>query len=519
MGKISLSKWIIIFTVVSASMLQLIDTSIVNVTLSDMMGNLGATLTQIGWVVTGYAAANVVMIVLSGWLSYKLGRKNYFTGCIILFTLASFFCGNAHTIAELILFRIIQGFGGGGLLSTAQSILIESFPREDIGMANAIFGMGVIIGPAIGPTLGGYITDHLSWNWVFFINIPIGILATVLSLLFIQNSKEKFKAGRIDWLAFALLTAAIFSMQTVLENGEREDWFSTNYITILVIVSVLATFFFIWRQLVVESPILDLKLLKHYRFSVGIFFAFMRGFGQYASLFIIPVFCQNILGYTAEQTGWLLMPGSIAAAIAMPIVGRLMKVKKLSPIWLAAAGFVFYIIFLRMVSDMNLSTGADDFFWPIVIRGIGGGFLFSPMVSLTVYDLKNVEMPQGTAFLNMARQLGGSFGIAIMTTFITIRTVYHSNILHQDVSMYNGPSVHRLHMLTNLFKSKGFGQHSSIIHALTLMQQQVEQQARLLSYSDAFYIVCIFFVIMLPLLLLFVRRKKQAEREEYLVHG
>ncbi len=489
-------------------MLQLIDTSIVNVTLSDMMGNLGATLMQIGWVVTGYAVANVVMIVLSGWLSYKLGRKNYFTGCIILFTVASFFCGNAHTITELIIFRIIQGFGGGGLLSTAQSILIESFPREDIGMANAIFGMGVIIGPAIGPTLGGYITDHLSWHWVFFINIPIGIAATILSLSFIKNSREKFKTGHFDWLAFVLLVAAIFSIQTVLENGEREDWFSTTYITALTVVSILAAIFFIWRQLTTESPILDLKLLKYYRFSTRIFFAFMRGFGQYASIFIIPVFCEEILGYTAEQTGWLLMPGSIAAGLAMPVVGRLMKIKKLSPILLAATGFVLYIIFLEMVSGMTLSTSADNFFWPIVIRGIGGGFLFSPMVSLTVYDLKNVEMPQGTAFLNMARQLGGSFGIAIMTTFITVRTVYHSSILHQYVTNYSNPAIRRLHSFIDLYSAKGFEQHAAKLHALALLQRQVEEQARLLSYNDAFYIVGVFFMICLPLLLLFVRRNK-----------
>src|SRR5690348_3388129 len=305
MAKITVSKWVVIFTVVSASMLQLIDTSIVNVTLSDMMGNLGATFSEIGWVVTGYSAANVIMIVLSGWLGFKLGRKNYFTGSIVLFTVASFLCGNAHSVGELIIFRIIQGLGGGGLLSTSQSILVESFPREDLSMANAIFGMSVVIGPAFGPTIGGYITDHLTWHWVFFINIPVGILAMILSILFIKEPPESINTGKMDWLAFCLLVTGIGSLQVVLENGQREDWFSSTYITVLAAAAVLGGLLFIWREVSVKSPILNLRLLRYKRFGVGAFFAFMRGFGQYGSIFIIPVFCQSLLGYTAEQTGLL----------------------------------------------------------------------------------------------------------------------------------------------------------------------------------------------------------------------
>ncbi|MEP6647593.1 MAG: DHA2 family efflux MFS transporter permease subunit, partial [Saprospiraceae bacterium] len=225
MAKITLDKWIVIVTVVSASLLQLIDTSIVNVTLTQMMGNLGASLGDIGWVVTSYAAANVIMITMSGWLAAKFGRKTYFTASIILFTIASIFCGTSTTITQLIIFRIIQGIGGGGLLATSQAILIETFPKEEIGMANAIFGMGVIIGPSIGPTLGGYITDHLSWHWVFFVNVPIGIAATILSIIYIKESKHFTKIGKLDWLALALLIIFIGALQVILEKGESEDWF------------------------------------------------------------------------------------------------------------------------------------------------------------------------------------------------------------------------------------------------------------------------------------------------------
>jgi DHA2 family multidrug resistance protein len=509
MKQSSLHKGVIIFTVVSASMLQLIDTSIVNVTLSEMMGNLGATFSEIGWVITGYAAANVIMIVLSGWLGFKLGRKNYFTGSIILFTITSFLCGNAHTVGELIFFRIIQGLGGGGLLSTSQTILVESFPREDLGMANAIFGMSVVLGPAFGPTLGGYITDHFSWHWVFYINIPIGILATILAILFIEEPEENILTGKMDWIAFALLTVGIGSLQVVLENGEREDWFSSHYITMLSIAALIGGALFIWRELRVDSPILNLKLLRYHRFGVGAFFAFMRGFGQYGSIFIIPVFCQNLLGYTAEQTGLLLLPGSLTSGIFMPVVGQLMKKTRISPILLAAFGFTTYIAFLWLLSGMDANTGPSDFLLPIILRGVAGGFLFIPLTTITLYDLRNVEMPQGTAFLNTARQLGGSFGIAIMATFLTTRSAFHEARLNMDISAYHPQTLSRLHTLTSYFIGQGFAPRVAHDRALATVHHTLSTQAMMLTYNDAFYLIALFFALCIPLLLLFMRRNKR----------
>lgn len=474
-----------------------------------MMGNLGATFSQIGWVVTGYAAANVIMIVLSGWLGFKLGRKNYFTGSIILFTVASFLCGNAQSVGELVIFRIIQGLGGGGLLSTSQTILVESFPRKDMGMANAIFGMSVVLGPAFGPTLGGYITDHLSWHWVFYINIPIGILAAALAVIFIKEPEESISTGRMDWLAFALLVIGIGSLQVVLENGQREDWFSSTYIIVLTASAVIGGLLFIWREVSVKSPILNLNLLKYRRFGVGVFFAFMRGFGQYGSIFVIPVFCQSLLGYTAEQTGLLLLPGSLAAGLMMPVAGQMMKRTKVSPILLAAFGFAMYISFLLLLSDMSLNTGPEDFLFPIILRGIGGGFLFIPLTTITLYDLKNVEMPQGTAFLNTARQLGGSFGIAIMTTYLTTRSAFHAARLNAHVNPYDPQTVHRLHSLTDLFLGKGFDLATAKSKALMIIHGIIGKQAMLLTYNDVFYLIALFFLACIPLLVLFIRKKKK----------
>lgn len=516
----SWNKWVIIFTVVSASLLQLIDTSIVNVTLTDMMGNLGATLGDISWVVTGYTAANVVMIALSGWLSAKLGRKTYFTLSIIIFTVGSIFCGTATNVWELVAFRVFQGIGGGGLLSTAQAIIVQTFPREQMGMANAIFGLGVIIGPTIGPTLGGYITDHLSWHWVFFINIPFGILATVLSFTFIENSHDTIKTGKMDWIALFLLITFIAFLQIVLEKGESEDWFETRYITLLTISSVLAGIFFIIRQLRSNDPILNLRLLNNTSFSAGTILGFTQGFGLYASVFIIPIFCQSILGYTAMQTGLLLLPGSLASAVAMPIVGRIMKGGRISPVLLAGIGFTSFIVFLYLLSGMNLNTSEKDFYWPLIIRGVGMGLLFIPLTTITLYDLSNRDMPQGTAITNMVRQLGGSFGIALMTTFISTRSTFHINRLSEYVSIFNETTRQRFNAVVGLFMSKGDSYTVAQTKALLSLKGAVAKQAIILTYNDAFLIVGIFFVVCLPLLLLFKRKSKdtQPATEELEVH-
>lgn len=512
MLKFGFEKWIVIITVVSASLLQLIDTSIVNVTLTQMMGNLGASLGDIGWVVTGYAASNVIMITLSGWLSAKLGRKVYFTASIVLFTAASIFCGTSTTITQLIIFRIIQGIGGGGLLSTAQAILIDTFSKEELGLANAIFGMGLIIGPSIGPTLGGYITDHLSWHWVFFINIPVGITATILSLLYITESKHTIKTGRMDWLALSLLVVFIASLQILLEKGESEDWFETPYITALAIASVLAGAVFIWRQLRVESPLVNLRLFKNRQFAMGTFFSFIQGIGLFASVFVIPIFCQSILGYTSQDTGILLFPGSLAAGVMMPVVAAIMKNTKISPVVLAGIGFSLFILFVWSLSGMSLETSSGDFFWPLILRGVGLGLIFIPLLTITIYPLPSKDIPQGTAISNMVRQLGGSFGIALATTYISTRTVFHYSRLSDHVSMYNQSTFDRLNAYTGLFVSKGSDFLGAQAKALMAMKGQVYKQALVLTYNDVFLVVGIFFALCIPLLLLFRTSKKDRAR-------
>src|ERR1700753_1879835 len=279
MAETGFKKWIITITVITASLLELIDTTIVNVALPNIQGNLGATLEDVAWVVTGYAVANVIILPMSGWLGSRFGRKNYFLTSIILFTIASFLCGNAHSLGELVAFRILQGVAGGGLISTAQAILVETWPREQIGTATALFGLGAVVGPTVGPTIGGYITDHASWNWIFYVNIPVGAIAAFCAYTFINKTPKEGKGKPIDWWGIALLAIAVGSLQTILEKGESADWFLKTYIFVLTCTAVIGFLLFIWRELSTDYPIVNFKIMRHRSFSAGMVTSFVLGLG------------------------------------------------------------------------------------------------------------------------------------------------------------------------------------------------------------------------------------------------
>src|SRR6478752_5243925 len=380
-------KWIITITVILAALLEIIDTTVVNVSLTQIMGNLGATLEDVAWVITSYAVANVIIVPMTGWFAAKFGRRNYFAFSIVLFTVASFFCGHATNIWGLVIFRFIQGIGGGSLLSTSQSILVETFPKKELGMATALFGLGVIIGPSIGPTLGGYITDNYSWPWIFYINIPLGILAFIMTMTFIREATEKRKVGGVDWTGIILLVTGVGALQTVLEMGEREDWFEAPYIIVLSVVSVLAIIGFIWHELTTEHPIVDLRVLKNKSLSIGMVFTFILGFGLFASVFVFPILCQNLLGFTASQTGLLMLPGSLVTGLMMPFIGTMLK-KGFPPQIMASIGFALFFVATWMLSQSTLASGPDDFFWPLIVRGIGLSFLFVPLTTMALSSLE-----------------------------------------------------------------------------------------------------------------------------------
>src|SRR5574338_1275144 len=318
---------IVTITAVIAALLEIVDTTIVNVAINDMKGNLGATLTEIGWVVTAYAIGNVIIVPMTSWLSQQFGRRNYFAASIMIFTIFSFLCGNATGIWELVIFRFFQGLGGGALLVTSQTIITESYPIEKRSMSQAIYGMGVIIGPTLGPPLGGYITDHYSWPYIFYINIPLGIIATLLTLQFVRSPKyaEKSQMGDIDWIGIGLLAIFVGSLQYILEKGQDDDWFNNSTIIVLTVISSLGFFFFLWREIVFRNPVVNLRVLKNGNLRVGTILSFILGFGLYGSTFIIPLYTQSTLGCTAEDAGLLFIPSGIATAFMMPIIGRLLQ--------------------------------------------------------------------------------------------------------------------------------------------------------------------------------------------------
>ncbi len=502
MAETGARKWIIVITAILASLIELIDTSIVNVALPQMMGNLSATLDEVAWVVTAYVVANVIVVPMTGFFSRLFGRRNYFAGSIILFTAASFFCGHATNIWELVFFRFVQGIGGGALFSTSQSILVETFPPEELGLATGLFGLGVVMGPTIGPTLGGWITDNYSWPWIFYVNIPIGIIATMLALAYIRGDKEKDRSVSIDWAGILLLVVGIGSLQVVLERGERDDWFSATYIVLLTGVAAAGILAFLWRELTAEHPVVDLRVLKDRSLAVGTLFTFILGFGLYSSLFIFPVFAQNLLGFTAMQTGLILLPGGIATAIMMPIVGKLLQ-RRVPPQLMNAIGFVSFFLFTYMLSHSTLASGRANFFWPLIFRGVGLGLLFVPLTTLALSNLKGRDIAQGTGLTNMMRQLGGSFGVALIATYIQKRSWSHRQSLLAHVSVYDLPVQERLNAIVQGLMAKGSTLLEAQRQAYAALEGLVARQTFLLTYMDAFRIVGIFFLACIPLLLLF----------------
>lgn len=501
MPETGFKKWIITITVIIASLLELIDTTIVNVSLPSIQGNLGATLEDVAWVITGYAVANVIVLPMSGWLGSRFGRKQYFITSIIVFTIASFLCGNATGLSELVLFRIIQGVAGGGLISTSQAILIETWPREQIGTATALFGLGAVVGPTLGPTIGGYITDHASWRWIFYVNIPVGILAAFCAYTFVNETPKESKGKPIDWWGIALLAVSVGSLQTILEKGESEDWFAKTYILILTVSAILGVILFIWREKSIDYPIVNFAILRHRSFSVGMFTSFILGFGLYGSVFVFPVFCQSLLGFTAQQTGELFFPGGLCTIAMMPFIGKMLN-KGVPAQFMATLGMFLFFVFTTMLSRSTLSTGQGDVLIPLLIRGVGMALLFVPLTTLAIADLRGAEIGQGTGLNNMMRQLGGSFGIATLTTIIHIRQGFHRNVLISNINPYNPQYTERFNMYVQSFLAKGRSMIDATHMALGAIEGAVSRQSLLLTYDDAYWISGLVMLFSIPLLYL-----------------
>ena len=506
-------KYIIAFAVVLAALMQVIDSSIVNVALPDMMGNLGASLDEIAWVSTGYILASVIVIPLTGWLGDLLGRKRYFVGSILVFTMASFLCGASHSLGALVFWRVVQGVGGGALMTVSQAVLFESFPREEAGMAMALFGLGIMVGPTIGPTLGGWLTDNYGWPWIFYINIPVGILAAVMITGYVHDPEHRKRPSSIDYVGIALLAVSVGAFQYLLENGQRDDWWNSHLITSLAVIGVVTGALLFWREMTADEPVVDFRVLRHRQMWVGTVLGVVMGVGLYAMSFTLPVFLQGNLGMTAEQTGLILLPGAIATAVSMTIAGRVMN--RVDARLLIAAGALIFAYAAWKLSLITGQSGAEDFFWPLIWRGLGLGLMFVPVTTITLAELSHEELPQGTGLYNFFRQLGGSFGIAGIATLVASYTTQFRAVIGEHLTTTDPTSVGRVQMMTRGLMARGADPWTAHQRALQLLDYQVTGQASVIAYGRTYVISALLMLSLIPLLLLI--RKTRSESGAHMI--
>ncbi len=494
-------KLLITLTVITCAIMELIDTSIVNVATRQIAGTLGATIDEVAWVITAYAVSNIIIIPLTGFLSDIFGRKVYFTASVALFTVASFLCGSAQSIEMLILWRFVQGIGGGALLATAQTVLVETYPPEELNKANGIFGAGIVMGPTLGPVLGGYLTDNFHWGWIFYVNIPIGIAATILSWKFIKGTKHKLE-GKIDYLGILFMVIGIGALQIFLEEGERKDWFTSDLIVGLAIASGVGLALFIYRELTIEHPVVDLKVLRNRNVAVGSVLRFAFGVGIYCSVFLYPVFVQGFLGWNATRTGLLMLPSSLITGMLMGAMGAAIG-KGVNPKLLVIIGFSFVIAYeILTYFGATLQSGEADFFWPQLIRGIGFGFIFVPVAGLSLSGLKGKDIAQASGLTNMLQLLGGAMGIAIVNTFVARRISVHRLDLLPNVSLSNQNTFLRYQNLTMGFQAAGKSLGEAQKMAMGALEGAVSTQAAVISYAEGFMLIGVILAAVLPLVLI-----------------
>ncbi|HEX7961745.1 MAG TPA: DHA2 family efflux MFS transporter permease subunit [Terriglobales bacterium] len=499
-----INPWLVAIAVMSSTFMEVLDTTVVNVSLPHIAGSLASTPDEATWALTSYLVANAIILPMTGWLANYFGRKRLLISSVIGFTASSFFCGFAPNLPFLIIFRVIQGACGGGLQPLSQAILMEVFPPQDRGKAMSFWGLGIVVAPMLGPVIGGWLTDSYSWRWVFYINVPIGILAVFLTSIFVFDPAYiRRRAETIDYWGIGLLVLGIGSLQIMLDKGQEEDWFSSRFITVLAICAISGLVLFVIRELTTEHPIVDLTVFKNRTYSTGVFLMTILGFVLYGSTVLIPLLLQTLLGYPALQAGIAMLPRGLGSFIAMPLVGVLMG--KFEPRKLLGLGIIGASLAFFQFAHLNLNVGSWNFFWALILQGSAMGLIFIPLTTLTNDPIPKEKMGNATSLFNLMRNIGASIGIASVTTILTRHSQVHINNLVQHVTPLNPQAQAILEGLRRSFMAQGADAATATQKAYAAVFGMVQRQAMMMSFNDVFFLLTLIFACMFPLI--FVMRK------------
>ncbi len=503
----SARRWAITLGLMLVVTMQILDTSVTNVALPHMQGSLSASVEEVAWVLTSYLAANAVIIPATGWLAGLLGRRRFFLICTTLFTVSSFLSGIAPNLTFLILARILQGIGGGPIIPLSQAIMWEIFPLRQRGAAMAVWGIGIMLGPIIGPTLGGWIADNWSWRWIFYINLPIGLVGFLMASAFLFDPSYLKKPGRIDAVGLVLMVIAFGCLQLFLDRGEQEEWFDSGFIMALAITSGCALLGFLVRELTVREPILDLSVFRDRNFAVGGVLIALIGLGLYSSMLLVALYSQKLLGYDAWTAGTVLAPGGFGNMLSLVIAGRL--VAHVDQRMLLALGCILNAVSLYMMSNLTLGMDFWTLAWPRFIQGLGLGFIFVPLVTLALATIQKDKLGNATSAFNVLRNVGGSTGIALATTLLLRRSQMHQATLVSHVNVWDWETSERLKQWTTHFVGQGADRFTAERRATAMIYHDVVAQAQVLAYIDAFFLLAVLFTIVLPLIPLLRRVRSE----------
>jgi MFS transporter, DHA2 family, multidrug resistance protein len=496
------NPWAIALVVTMATFMEVLDTSIANVSLPHIAGNLSVSQDESTWVLTSYLVSNAVVLPISGWLSSKVGRKRFYMTCVAIFTVSSFLCGIAPTLGSLIFFRVLQGIGGGGLGPSEQAILADTFPPAKRGMAMAVYGMAVVLAPAIGPTLGGFITDNFSWRWVFFINIPVGLLSLLLSSRVVTDPPHlkwaKERTGGVDWMGLGLIATGLGCAEVVLDKGQELDWFHSSTITGFTLVAAVALVSFVAWEWNNDTPIVDVKMFQRRGFAVANALMLTLGVALFGSTVLLPQYLQVLMGYTAEQSGMALSPGGVLIIALLPFVGRL--VSKADTRYLVAFGFLVLsgsLFYMAHVINLQMTFGTAVELR--MLQSVGMAFLFVPIQTISYAGVPPQKYNQVSGIMNLSRNLGGDIGISFVTTLIARRSQTHQANLSMHTTAYNPAYQAKVQAMTRAMEHAGSTSIDAAREATAAMYRQLVQQATELAYLDALWILGLAAALMMPI--------------------